>query len=500
MKQAFNPYLPLNVCIPDGEPHVFGDRVYVYGSHDALGGSKFCVLDYEVFSAPVSDLTNWQSHGIVYRKEQDPSHSSQYSEMYAPDAVRGNDGRYYLYYAMAGGCFTGPIHVAVSDTPGGPFAYYGEVRNADGTALRTDITFDPAVINDGGTIRLYYGWSLAVPASRVPKDKGTPEYAQFEEQLCQVQMAMFGKTEEEIRQAGSASVMGADTVELEDDMLTAKRRPVRIVPGSLQAASTSFEGHAFFEASSIRKLGDTYYFLYSSENQHELCYATSKSPDRDFRYGGVIVSNGDIGFHGRVESDRLAATGNNHGSIECINGQWYIFYHRQTHLTNYSRQGCAEPITILPDGSIPQVEITSCGLNGNPLAGIGYYPAAICCNLTNGKMPHIGNEGAGNELPCVSDECGEVYVKNVGDDTWVGYKYFDLSRTKRITVRYRGSGEGTLTLADSLGGSAMASVQLTPAAAWSQACLAIPSGRAKQGLFLHYVGSGSVDILGFTLE
>lgn len=33
---AFNPYLPSWEYIPDGEPYVFGDRVYVYGSHDFL--------------------------------------------------------------------------------------------------------------------------------------------------------------------------------------------------------------------------------------------------------------------------------------------------------------------------------------------------------------------------------------------------------------------------------------------------------------------------------
>ncbi len=33
-KQVFNPFFPLNEYIPDGEPHVFGDRVYLYGSHD----------------------------------------------------------------------------------------------------------------------------------------------------------------------------------------------------------------------------------------------------------------------------------------------------------------------------------------------------------------------------------------------------------------------------------------------------------------------------------
>ncbi len=29
-----NPYLPGWEYIPDGEPHVFGDRVYIYGAHD----------------------------------------------------------------------------------------------------------------------------------------------------------------------------------------------------------------------------------------------------------------------------------------------------------------------------------------------------------------------------------------------------------------------------------------------------------------------------------
>lgn len=42
-KQAFNPYLPSWEYIPDGEPYVFGDRVYVYGSHDYFNGYVFCM-------------------------------------------------------------------------------------------------------------------------------------------------------------------------------------------------------------------------------------------------------------------------------------------------------------------------------------------------------------------------------------------------------------------------------------------------------------------------
>ena len=38
-KQVINPYLPNWEYVPDGEPYLFGDRVYVYGSHDYFGGA-----------------------------------------------------------------------------------------------------------------------------------------------------------------------------------------------------------------------------------------------------------------------------------------------------------------------------------------------------------------------------------------------------------------------------------------------------------------------------
>lgn len=157
-----NPYLPLNTYIPDGEPHVFEDRLYIYGSHDKEGGDRFCMLPYECWSAPVDDLTNWRCEGTIYSADQDKDYSEHNKYMYAPDVVQGRDGRYYLYYAMSGeGCFTGPIHVAVCDTPAGKYEYYGEVKTADGKELDQYITFDPAVFrDDDGKIWLYYGWSL----------------------------------------------------------------------------------------------------------------------------------------------------------------------------------------------------------------------------------------------------------------------------------------------------------------------------------------------------
>lgn len=81
--QAYNPYLPIDVYIPDGEPHVIGDRVYVFGSHDKEGGETYCELDYVVYSAPVDDLSDWKYEGVIYSASQDP-HSSEIVEGYGP--------------------------------------------------------------------------------------------------------------------------------------------------------------------------------------------------------------------------------------------------------------------------------------------------------------------------------------------------------------------------------------------------------------------------------
>ena len=76
-RQVYNPYLPLNEYIPDGEPHVFDDRVYVFGSHDKEDGETFCMLDYVFWSAPVDDLSSWSNNGVSYRAEQDPLYRGQ---------------------------------------------------------------------------------------------------------------------------------------------------------------------------------------------------------------------------------------------------------------------------------------------------------------------------------------------------------------------------------------------------------------------------------------
>jgi hypothetical protein len=126
---GLNPYLPSWEFVPDGEPHVFDGRVYLYGSHDSRNGVSFCEGDYVVWSAPVDDPGNWRCEGVSYRKDQDPLNGAPYEGelpvidmpsgtpenphlLYAPDVAKGPDGRYYLYYSLD---FTNVISVAVSD-------------------------------------------------------------------------------------------------------------------------------------------------------------------------------------------------------------------------------------------------------------------------------------------------------------------------------------------------------------------------------------------------
>lgn len=481
-----NPFLPLDQYIPDGEPHVFGDRVYLFGSHDKEDGDSYCMLPYVVFSAPVDDLSHWSCPGVSYDGWKDPVATEERHHTYAPDVVQGKDGRFYLYYCLSGrrghGGYWGPISVAVCDTPDGEYEYYGAVRNPDGSIYNQYVAFDPAVINDGGTIRLYYGALYPFEDLRNPLTNSV---------LDRVQSEMFHKTKEELH-ADPEGVMGPITVVLEDDMLTASGPSRRIMPTRVKG--TQWQKHPFYEGSSIRKIGDFYYFIYSSRLNHELCYATSRYPDRDFQFRGTIVSTGDIGYQGRKPKDRLNATGTTHGSIENINGKCYVFYHRLTHGTDYSRQACAEEITILPDGGISQVEVTSCGLNSGPLPGKGRFPAVICCNLTNKHMPHGSNKKHKN-LPCVSSGEGKQFITNIRNHTWIGYKYFDFQGAGTVALTIRGKASGVMQICTELDGTPLAQIKISETADWREweAVVGFPPG--KRGLFLHFQGKGTLDLL-----
>ncbi len=261
--------------------------------------------------------------------------------------------------------------------------------------------------------------------------------------LSRFEQMLFHRSTEELL-ADPEDVMGANHVTLGADMLTVTSEPTRIVPGQMMAYGTSFEGHGFYEASSVRKIGDTYYFVYSDENSNMLCYATSAYPDRDFVYRGILISNGDVGLDGREGKNRLNMTANNHGGLEKINGQWYVFYHRHTHRITYSRQACAEKVTIEADGTIRQAECTSCGLNNGPLPAGGEYPAAIACNITNGSMPHATNRILDEDIPYVTNVGDERFITNIKAGTKIVYKYFRFTGRTTVALALRGTGSVTV--------------------------------------------------------
>ena len=483
-KQVYNPFLPLDEYIPDGEPHVFGDRVYLYGSHDQAGASRFCVQDYTVWSAPVDDLSDWRNHGVTYRKEQDArAVAGGLPDFYAPDCVKGNDGRYYLYYVAMGPNVHpfGPMSVAVSVFPAGPFQYLGDIRNPDGTPLLMYLTNDPAVINDNGKIRLYYGWSINRDFRSKLLD---PIFTLVQSQLFRRSVAEIKKTK--------PSINGCAYVELQDDMLTVVDKP-KLVLDSLTTAhkGTPQYEHPFYEAASIRKFDDLYYLVYSSGHNNELAYATSTYPDRDFIYRGVIISNADLGLSGNTIPK--APAGTIHGGIELINGRYYIFYHRCTHGTDFSRQACAEPIEIMSDGTIRQVEITSCGLNDKPLCGEGNYPAAICCNLYTGSRMPLSRKRT-RKIPQIIEKDGKQIITNIVNGTTVGYKYFNLSENSGLTVKIQGAASGLLEVRGKENGAILGCVPVKPREGWDKFRTRLTNQAGKSALFFTFRGIGKLEL------
>lgn len=466
-KQGFNPYLPSWEYIPDAEPYVFNGRVYIYGSHDRFNGYVYCMNDYVTWSAPVDDLTDWRYDGVIYKKTDDPINPEGSMFLYAPDITVGPDGRYYLYYVLDK---IPIVSVAVSDSPAGPFEFHGYVKDSEGNRLGEregdEPQFDPGVLTEGDKTYLYTGFCA-------PGDKS--------------------------RSGAMAHVLGPDMVTIIEDT-------VFVMPSQPYSEGSSFVGHEFFEAPSIRKIKDTYYLIYSSVVMHELCYATSKHPTKGFEFQGVIVSNNDIGIDTYKPADKpMAFGGNNHGSIVQIKEDWYIFYHRHSNGSNFSRQACLEKIEVKLDGSIAQVEITSSGPNGGPLQGKGEYPTYIACHLTHkDETMYSGDLWMDSQYPKITQDGKEGdketgYIMNMTDSATAGFKYFDFKGSKLASIKVRGYCNGEFQVKTAWDGEVLGTIPVNFTNVWTeyQADINLPDG--IQSLYLTYAGGGRASLGSFTL-
>ena len=407
--KSANPYMPLWEHVPDGEPRVFEyngkKRVYVYGSHD-IARNEYCGVNQVVWSAPVEDLTDWICHGVCYE-------ATDKSILFAPDVVQKGD-TFYMYAAEARGS---RVMVASSKNPAGPFT----------NPVKTDLGFDPGVlVDDDG--RVYAWWG-------------------FCKQYC---------------------------AELNDDMATIKEGTLQENPIKHCVADWAPKDgmedpeDAFFEASSPRKVNGKYVLIYSKrvytdrpeygikgfECNGFLSYKYCDTPLGQYKMGGDISLNGGEllpdADGSMIQSYRW---GNNHGSIMNVNGQWYVFYHRQTGTDEFSRQAMIEPVDVAMDkngrifiGKITYkngepvkseaVEMTSQGANVNGIDAYKIISAGYACHIFGGK--HGGaNGGAGGAYikPVYeqTENCSSPIV-DISNALTVGFRYLQFGNNSPKTV------------------------------------------------------------------
>ena len=406
-----NPILPLEYHIPDSEAHVMPDgKMYIYGSFDDRE-DVFCSDKYHVVST--HDMEHWSIHNVSLRGEEIPwfgdpkapkypgidwSHPTPFIRKMLEEAAANGDDMKEAFekdkegekkpLLFAPDClyrdgkyylyFCMPDDsegVAVSDKPEGPFINPKQLPCGG---------IDPAIfIDDDG--QAYYYWG---------------------------QLFSHGVKMNE-------NMVSFDRESIVDNLVTE-------------------EEHFFHEGSSMRKIGDTYYYVYADMERGKptaLGYSTGKSPLGPFQYRGIIIDNDGCD----------PASWNNHGSIECVNGQWYVFYHRCSRGVQQYRRLCIEPITIRPDGIIDEVKMTSQGV-GAPFAPgekiFGYQACGVKGTIYIGLDERFGY---GEKLMNISagDEAVFRYVKS--ETEWSGI-HLTCSGNGKIRVLMNGKEAGVVEI------------------------------------------------------
>ena len=415
-----NPYLPIWEHIPDGEPYVFEDpdkpgsyRVYVYGSHDTkilLGHQHYCGFESVVWSAPVEDLTKWTYHGEIFKSTVQGTQDT----IYAPDMVEviNEDGTKTYYYYPNNQSEGRRGMVTKASRPDGPFVACNWAP--DSTTITTGILgFDVAVLrDDDGRVYGYWGF-------------------ENNEDCC---WAELDPNDFSTLKEGTEIHLNLPT---RSDIDSPDYDPT--LYNIVQDEHVDKWG--FFEAPSIRKIGNKYMLLFSRRGLRseatgcttsQLAYGYSDSPAGPWKWGGVVVdANGETITDSNGKVYRSFPSDNTHGSVCEINGQWYIFYHRSSNA--YSRQSMVDPITVTWDEKsvaeggglyISMAEVTSQGVHLNGMDPYKLYPASIVSYLTDGFRSRA-------EGPVIVPEYRKDtfdYIKINTTDTIAGVKYFDLDQ------------------------------------------------------------------------
>lgn len=400
-----NPLLPPDIHIPDGEAHVMPDgRLYVYGSFDAHT-KYYCSNIYRV--ASTEDMRSWKVHDVCLRAEEIPWFDN-------PDAPRypGVDWRHPTRFVME----NMPEVAGMTDAE-----REKRMQAKDGPAL----LYAPDCIEKNGKYYLYFCMADESEGVAVSDRPEGPFENPVQLPCGGIDPAVFMDDD------GSAyyywGQFRSRGVKLNDDM-------VSFDPAQIRDRLVTEEEHFFHEGSSMRKIGDTYYYVFADVERGKptsLGYATSRSPLGPFIYRGIIIDNAACD----------SASWNNHGSIECFRGKWYVFYHRCSRGEKIYRRLCAEPITILPDGSIPEVRMTSQG-PGEPYGSGEIIPAFQACELYGG-------------LHIAPDDQGVEEIRHISEGDRAVFRYVkSASAFRRAEIESKGRARVTLLLDGAVAGEA----------------------------------------------
>jgi hypothetical protein len=471
LAQAQNPYLPLWEHLPDGEPRVFEDpdnpgkmRAYIIGSHDT-NYSAYCGSDIRMWSAPVEDLTQWRDEGPIFTHYVD----GQWDTMFAPDLVEVKDKatgqKTYYLYPHSRGWQRVPM-VCKSNRPNGPFTPINLTEDGRRCLPGSLIDFDPSVFIENITNKKDPDY-----------DKGFRAYVFYGFQhstACELdQNTMYSKRE---------------GTELIDPFIPASSADGRLLDKEGSEYKALYNGQNpldfnFFEASSIRQVGNKYVMVFSGYSGKEygldntnsaLRYAFGDSPLGPWRSGGVLVDS--RGVVTGEDGSKLITTNaghNTHGSLQEINGQWYVFYHRPPRGFGFARQAMVAPVKITWDnkpvakGGIVKItgydpytkdnewtakandgneytgaEVTSEGFQIFGLPPYQYYSAGLACFMTGGTN---SNEWMQDNHDIWNNSMDLAGITNGGI---VGFKYFGfggLSQDTKGLKAFEGTkaGDGT---------------------------------------------------------
>jgi hypothetical protein len=449
---AQNPYLPLWEHLPDGEPRVFEDpdhpgkyRAYIIGSHD-ITYSGYCGNDIRMWSAPVEDLSQWKDEGPIFSWYVD----GQWDTMFAPDLVETTDRKTgkktYWLYPHSRGWRRVPM-VCKGDRPNGPFTPVNLTKDGRQCLPGSLIDFDPSVFIENIT------------------DKKDPDYDKGFR--AYVFYGFQHSTACELDQNTMYSMRPG--TQLHDYFIPASARygVVRDPEGTTYPALYKGQNPGdfnFFEASSIRQVGNKYVMVFSGysgpdyglgSTNSALRYAFGDSPLGPWRSGGVLVDS-----RGVVENEdgshlmTTNAAHNTHGSLQQINGQWYVFYHRPPRGFGNARQAMVAPVKItwdkksVADGGVVKItaydpysknnewtakasdgtqytgaEVTSEGFQIFGLPPYNYYSAGIACFMT-------GNDWMQDNYDVWNNSMDLAGITNKGI---VGFKYFGFGGLKKDT-------------------------------------------------------------------